>query len=153
MYMDEMPAFESHLEASFPYDLLTVHPLELARQATLIEWEIFKRIKPNEFTTVGWMKKDQKTKLKLSPNLVEMMNMSNKMTNWYTKWIVDTISLDERVAVILRLLDIAEYFDEMNNFSGMKEIFSALEMAAVIRLKTTIDVSKIEQHKMYHYLR
>lgn len=148
-----MPAFESHLEASFPYDLLTVHPLELARQATLIEWEIFKRIKPNEFTTVGWMKKDQKTKLKLSPNLVEMMNMSNKMTNWYTKWIVDTISLDERVAVILRLLDIAEYFDEMNNFSGMKEIFSALEMAAVIRLKTTIDVSKIEQHKMYHYLR
>jgi hypothetical protein len=75
------------------------------------------------------------------------------MTNWYTKWIVDTLNLEERVAVILRILDIAECFSEMNNFSGLKEIFSGLEMAAVTRLKTTLEVSRVEQHKMYIYLR
>jgi hypothetical protein len=36
------PPFETHLEHLYPYDLLTLHPLEFARQATLMEEEIFK---------------------------------------------------------------------------------------------------------------
>ncbi len=36
------PPFETHLEHMYPYELLTIHPLEFARQATLMEEEIFK---------------------------------------------------------------------------------------------------------------
>ena len=42
---DFFPPFETHLENQFAYDILTIHPLEFARQATLMEQEIFKEIK------------------------------------------------------------------------------------------------------------
>lgn len=38
----QFPPFETHLEKEYPYELLTIHPLEFARQVTLMEEEIFK---------------------------------------------------------------------------------------------------------------
>lgn len=146
-FYDDMPAFETHLENSFPYDILTIHPLEFARQATLMESELFKAIKPSELISLGWNKPDQR--YKLSPNLTKLINLSNKFTYWYAKCIVDTLNIEERVAVVLRILDIAEYFYEMNNFSGLKEIYASLETSSVIRLETTREKSSVEQHKMY----
>lgn len=43
--LEMFPPFEIHLENQFPYDILTIHPLEFARQVTLMEMEIFKEIK------------------------------------------------------------------------------------------------------------
>ena len=43
------PPFETHLEDQYSYDILTIHPLEFARQATLMEQEIFKEIKVKFF--------------------------------------------------------------------------------------------------------
>lgn len=123
------PAFETHLELQFPYDILTIHPLEFARQATLMECEIFREIKPNELTSLGWKKADQK--YQLSPNVSKLINLTNKFTYWYAKCIVDTQNLDERVAVVQRLLDIASYFYQMNNFNGMREIYGAFGTSAV----------------------
>jgi hypothetical protein len=47
------PAFELFLEDSFPYDILTVHPMEFARQATLMESELYKSIDPSELISLG----------------------------------------------------------------------------------------------------
>lgn len=44
-HLAHFPPFETHLEDQYPYDILTIHPLEFARQATLMEQEIFKEIK------------------------------------------------------------------------------------------------------------
>ena len=144
---DDTPYFEIHLENSYPFDILTIHPLEFARQATLMESELFKAIKPSELISLGWNKPDQR--YKLSPNLTKLINLSNKFTYWYAKCIVDTLNLEERVAVVLRILDIAEYFYEMNNFSGLKEIYAAFETSSVIRLEVTREKSAVEDHKMY----
>ncbi len=144
---DDYPAFETHLENAYPYDILTVHPLEFARQATLMESELFKAIKPSELISLGWTKPDQRHKL--SPNLTKLIDLSNKFTYWYAKCVVDTLNVDERVAVVLRILDIAEYFYEMNNFSGLKEIYAAFDSASVTRLETTREKSGLEQHRMY----
>lgn len=127
--LEFFPPFETHLETQFPYDLLTIHPLEFARQATLMEFEIFKEIKPNELTSLGWKKADQK--YQLSPNVSKLINLTNKFTYWYAKCIVDTQNLEERVAVVQRLLDISSYFYQMNNFNGMREICGAFGTSAV----------------------
>lgn len=141
------PPFEIHLEHIHPYDILTIHPLEFARQATLMEEELFKAIKPNELISLGWCKPE--TKFKLSPNVSKLITLSNKFTYWYAKCIVDTQNLEERIAVVHRLLDIAHYFYEMNNFSGLKEIFAAFENSFTTRLLITREKSGLEQHKMY----
>ena len=146
-YDEEAPPFETHLELRHGYDILTIHPLEFARQATLMESELFKALKPSELITLGWNKPDLRHKL--SPNLTKLINLSNKFTYWYAKCIVDTLNLEERVAVVQRILEIAQYFYQMNNFSGMKEIYAAFETSSVIRLEVTREKSSMEQHKIY----
>jgi hypothetical protein len=79
---DTPPAFETHLEMSFPYDILTVHPLEFARQATLVEWEIFRSIKPGELITLGWMRKDD-SRHKLSPNIIRYQRYMTALKPYY----------------------------------------------------------------------
>lgn len=112
-----------------------------------MESELFKAIKPSELISLGWNKPDQR--YKLSPNLTKLINLSNKFTYWYAKCIVDTLNLEERIAVVQRILDIAEYFYELNNFSGLKEIYAAFETSSVIRLEVTREKSAVEEHKMY----
>jgi len=51
--------------------------------------------------------------------------------------------------VVLRILDIAGYFYEMNNFCGLKEIYAALDTSSVSRLKVTREKCNLEQHAMY----
>ena len=147
IFGDEMPEMETHLELQYPYDILTVHPLEFARQATMMEFELYKAIKPSELISLGWNKPDQR--YKLSPNLTKLINQSNKFTYWYAKCIVDTLNLDERVAVVQRILEIAKHFYDMNNFMGVKEIYAAFEASSVERLKVTRKLAGVEQHEMY----
>ena len=144
------PAFETHLEEMLPCDILTIHPLEFARQATLMELEIYKSIKPNELITLGWMKPN---KHELAPNVTRLINLSNKFTYWYSKLIVETLNLDERCAVMQRILDIANYFSELNNFSGLREIYGALEAASAYRLQVTRDRINIENQPIYEKFR
>jgi hypothetical protein len=144
---DDFPPFETHLENLYPYDILTIHPLEFARQITLMQQEIFKEIKPSELISLGWTKPH--LKYVTAPNVSKLINLSNKLTYWYAKCIVDTFNLEERAAVISRLLDITHYFDQMNNFSGMMEISAALETSSVRRLEITRQLAGIENHKMY----
>jgi hypothetical protein len=47
------PQYELFLEDSYPYDILTVHPLEFARQATLMESELYKSMGPSELISLG----------------------------------------------------------------------------------------------------
>lgn len=84
-------------------------------------------------TSLGWKKPKQK--YKLSPNVSKLINLTNKFTYWYVKCIVDTRNLEERVAVVHRLLDIAGYFYQMNNFNGMREIYGAFGTSTVISTK------------------
>lgn len=144
---ESVPSFEIHLEKQYPFELLTIHPLEFARQATLMESEIYKAIQPNELISLGWTKGDKKHEL--SPNVSKLINLSNKFTYWYAKCIVDTLNFDERVAVMQRILDIAQYFYEFNNFSGLKEIYAALETVSVRRLQATREKIGLETHNMF----
>lgn len=55
---------------------MTFHPEEVARQLTIIEFEIFKSIKVGECLSQNWAKKDKQMK---SPNILKMIQRFNKV--------------------------------------------------------------------------
>lgn len=117
------------------YHILTLHPVEVARQLTLIQSEYFRAIHPSELVDASWMKDEKKEKA--SPNLLKLNRFETTMSNWLVKEIVLAENLEERVAVVSRLIDIMEELLHLNNFAGMFVVNAALESASVFRLKST----------------
>lgn len=58
--------------------VLDVNPTEFSRQAALMEFESFSKIKPSECFNLAWSKKDSATK---APNIVKFIHRFNKVFN------------------------------------------------------------------------
>ncbi|KAK7074473.1 Son of sevenless 1 [Halocaridina rubra] len=114
--------------------LLMLHPIEIARQLTLLEFELYRAVKPSELVGTPWTKENKE---KRSPNLLKLIHHTNNVTHWFMRCIVDTDNFEERVAVMIRVVEIMVMFHEINNFSGVFEVSSALHSAAVHRLELT----------------
>ena len=69
-------------------------PLEVARQITVIEFELFCNIKPREFLDLGWMKEDKEVR---APNILRMAHWSNHVIHWLISEVVNQKDLKKRV--------------------------------------------------------
>lgn len=56
---------------------------------------------------------------------------------------METMNLEERVAVFTRVIEILQVFQELNNFNGVLEVLSAINSVAVYRLDHTYEVSEL----------
>ncbi|EDQ91945.1 uncharacterized protein MONBRDRAFT_14402 [Monosiga brevicollis MX1] len=111
--------------------LLNFHPQEVARQMTIIEFHLYKRIWPSELVGLMWTRRD---KWQHAPNVLNMTVRSTLVTRWLTRCIVETANLNERVDLISMIVEILKELRSLNNFNGMMEVVSALNSAAVRRL-------------------
>lgn len=121
------------------FDILTLHPVEFARQLTLFEFDLFRAIKPSEFINdcdLG-SRARKGHKSESSPNLSRMTRHFTLLSYWIRKCIVEVDDLDKRAAIYNRAIEIMGVLRELNNFTGLLSIGSAIESAPISRLSHT----------------
>ncbi|VDD93490.1 unnamed protein product [Enterobius vermicularis] len=128
------------------YDLLSLHPLEIGRQLTLVEFDLYRAIKPIELVGSAWTKRDKDRR---SPQLLRLIEHSTMLTYWVARSIVETPSLEERVEMFSRVLEIMMVFEELNNFTGLVALYSALNSCSVYRLRATWERLDREKQSAY----
>uniref|UniRef100_A0A915PJ29 Uncharacterized protein n=1 Tax=Setaria digitata TaxID=48799 RepID=A0A915PJ29_9BILA len=128
------------------YDLLSLHPIEIGRQITLLQFDLYKAIKPIELVGSAWTKRDKDLR---SPQLLKLIDHSTMLTYWVARSIVETSSLEERVYMFSRVLEVMSVFEELNNFTGLVALYSALNSSSVYRLKACWE--RIDREKQVWY--
>jgi hypothetical protein len=115
-------------------DILSLDSKEVARQLTLLDWEIFENLKSSEFLNKAWSHPILKQK---AENVLKMIHRFNDLSKWTIYSILNYPVLKKRAKVYSKFVDIAYDLYEMNNFNGAIAISSGLNNSAIYRLKNT----------------
>eukprot|EP01088_Endostelium_zonatum_P015682 TRINITY_DN3964_c0_g2_i2.p1 TRINITY_DN3964_c0_g2~~TRINITY_DN3964_c0_g2_i2.p1 ORF type:complete len:1100 (-),score=243.40 TRINITY_DN3964_c0_g2_i2:167-3466(-) len=111
--------------------LTDLKPVEVARQMTLLESDMFRAIKPQELCEQAWMKAD---KLTLSPNVTQLAQRFNKMV-WF---IVTTVLQGKTTSKREKNLDwwiaVARACKELANYNGVMQVVAAITTGPLNRL-------------------
>eukprot|EP01132_Coremiostelium_polycephalum_P005608 gene5608-6979_t len=119
---------------------------EIARQMTLIEFDIFRKIKPPELLNQSW----NKTKLKhRAPNVLKMIDRFNNVSMWVATMIIQTVKVKARARMMARFMKIAEHLKNMNNYNSLMAIIAGLNFSSVYRLKYTRDEVSAQTLRSY----
>ena len=107
---------------------------DIARQITLIDHELFRKIRPKECLNQSWNKENREQK---APNIFAMINRFNLNSRWVSVQIVKEESLKKRIKVMEKIIEIADECQELHNYNAVFTIISGLGNASVHRLKKT----------------
>lgn len=115
-------------------DLLSISPVEIARQITMIESDLFFRVGIPECLKKSWTAVDAHSRAK---SIVDVISFHNRVTGWVTDSILIQKDILKRAALLSHFIACANEFRKINNFSTMWAVHSALNSASVFRLRAT----------------
>jgi len=71
----------------------------------MIDWNIFSRVKPNEFLFKAWQRHDRHT---VAPNLTAFAERFDKVSFWVATTIVTATSTKKQVAAIEKFVEVMQ---------------------------------------------
>lgn len=115
--------------------ILDIDPQTFAKQLTIKEHHLYSKITLFECLDRIWGKKY--CNFGGSENISRFISSANHLTNYVSFVIVKQENLKKRARLIQHFVSVAEYCRELNNFSSMTAIISALYSSPIYRLKKT----------------
>ncbi|EGF80978.1 hypothetical protein BATDEDRAFT_88208 [Batrachochytrium dendrobatidis JAM81] len=127
------------------FSLLDIDPIEVARQLTLIESQMYARIKPFELMKQEWAKK----KLSTAVNVRAMSQLSTRIAGWVVATILSDPDTKRRSQIIKYFIKVADNCLEMYNFNSLMAIQTGLNSSTIARLKKTWDALSAKTKTMF----
>jgi son of sevenless-like protein len=112
--------------------LLDIDALELARQLTIKESELYRKIKPIECLLRAREQKSENL-----DNIATVIQTSNRIADWVAESILSKDDFRKRGSIVKHLITVADRCRTLNNFSTMIAITSGLNTPPIRRLKRT----------------
>eukprot|EP01130_Rhizamoeba_saxonica_P016653 TRINITY_DN7742_c0_g1_i1.p1 TRINITY_DN7742_c0_g1~~TRINITY_DN7742_c0_g1_i1.p1 ORF type:complete len:633 (+),score=117.87 TRINITY_DN7742_c0_g1_i1:97-1995(+) len=114
----------------------SISPLEIARQLSLQDWEVFEKIETHEFLNLSWS--NEKLKHTAS-HILELIKRFNSLSILTAVVILSETKLRKRIKLFGTFLNIAWNLHNLGNFCSAVAIGSGLSRASCYRLHHTID--------------
>ncbi|TVY47765.1 Ras guanine nucleotide exchange factor A [Lachnellula occidentalis] len=124
--------------------ILDFDPLELARQLTIKEMNIFCSIMPEELLGSEWTKKSGSNAV----NVRAMSTLSTDLSNLVADTILQYEDMKKRAVVIKHWIKIGHKCVELNNYDVLMAIICSLNSSTIVRLKKTWDVVSTRRKEM-----
>lgn len=132
-------------------NLVSLNPLEVAKQLTLIESILFMRIEPLELVNDNFLEK--KLPLNLTPNVNLIVKFTNQLSNYVIEGILDpNISNKVRASRLKGWLKIALSVLYFRNFNSVASIMTAVQNHSVTRLTFVWDLLDSKDMELFDYL-
>eukprot|EP01132_Coremiostelium_polycephalum_P002360 gene2360-2911_t len=126
-------------------DILNIPADEIAKQLTLIEFDIYSKIQTNEFINQAWAK--EKTR-HLAPNIRAAIDRFNLVTKWVCTIILKEEKIRTRTKIVSKILKIAKILRSYSNYHTLMALLSGLNEAPIFRLKHTLSELKPKVQKI-----
>lgn len=142
---------------------LDIDPLEMCRQLTLMEHELYSRFQPYECLDQIWeghLKKEYSDQ-KRAPNpkrhspgssasdISKMIRHTNEFTFWIATSVVNNSQMKSRVNTLKYFITMAQHCKELNNLTAVTTIVAGLSMGAISRLHKTWKSLETKSPKLY----
>ncbi|KAJ7645574.1 ras guanine nucleotide exchange factor domain-containing protein [Mycena polygramma] len=129
---EQMPPPPLVPKSSHDLRLLDIEPIELARQLTIMESQMYQRITP-----VDCLQRAREQRADNIDNITIVIQTSNKIALWIAESILSKGDLRRRVRAIERIISVADHCRRLTNFSTMTSIIAGLNTPPIRRLKRT----------------
>ncbi|KAL6061693.1 Ras guanine nucleotide exchange factor bud5 [Balamuthia mandrillaris] len=117
-------------------DFMDIASNTLAREMTMLDFELFRQINPRELLYYVRYPAERNTR---SPNVTTYISRFNELSYWVVTEILMTRKKDQ-TAVLRKFIRLASCFLQLNNFNSVITILSALNNSTIRRLRDTWDL-------------
>ncbi|KAB8300849.1 hypothetical protein EYC80_002777 [Monilinia laxa] len=118
--------------------IIEFDPIELARQLTIKEMNIFSSITPDELLGAAWTKARKGGPSAV--NVIAMSTLSTDLSNLVADTILQFDDVKKRACVIKHWIKIAHECLKLNNYDTLMAIICSLNSSTISRLKKTWDL-------------
>ncbi|KIJ60282.1 hypothetical protein HYDPIDRAFT_99030, partial [Hydnomerulius pinastri MD-312] len=111
-------------------ELLDIDPLELARQLTITESQLYQKIRPSEC-----LQRSKQSRTEYHDGVANFIRRSNRIAHWVTYSILCKDDPRRRAAIMKQFISVADRCRLIQNFSTMMAIVTGLNSSPIHRLK------------------